>query len=134
MDSMTPDGIAPADTTVDNRLPLHELLGQIRTVLQAQAEAINADDFAGLEQLADQRDVLVARLDEYTVNDLDDAARTLAEQVAALDQLLMPLTRENHARAGAEMRELERGRVALQEYRRRGQTLIQNLAYLNQQG
>lgn len=118
----------------DSPMPLQELLGQIRAILRAQAEAINNDDFDGLERLADERDALVAGLDAYTASDLDDTTRALAEQVTALDQLLMPLARENHARAGAEMRDVERGRVALQEYRRRGQTLIQNLAYLNQQG
>lgn len=114
-------------------MPLLELLGQIQAILQAQAEAINNDDFDSLERLADERDALVASLDRYTVGDLDDTTRALAEQVTALDQLLVPLTRESHTRAGAEMRDVERGRVALQEYRRRGQTLIQNLAYLNQQ-
>lgn len=120
--SVTADGVEPL-----TRAPLHVLLGQIRTILQAQAEAINNDDFDGLERLADERDALVARLGAYTPSDLDDdATRALSEQVTALDQLLMPLARENHTRTSAEMRDLERGRVALQEYRRRGQTLIQN--------
>jgi hypothetical protein len=125
---MTPDS-----QTAPHELPLHELLRQIRTVLQAQAEAINTDDFDGLARLADERDLLVTRLGAYAASDLDAATRTLVEQVAALDQLLVPLTRESQLRSGAEMRDLERGRIALQEYRRRGQTLIQNLAYLSQQ-
>ncbi|MCC7369086.1 MAG: flagellar protein FliT [Chloroflexi bacterium] len=108
------------------------LLARLRTIVQAQAEALLADDFDRLEVLIAQREPLVADLSSYGITDLSVLDRALAEQVAALDQQLLALVRESLDRTGQEMRDVERGRTALAEYRRRGQTLIRNLAYLGQ--
>ena len=113
--------------------PIGALLARLRTVMQGQAEAINADDFEGLEHLTAEREPLVAALEHYAAADLRPEEHGLAEQVAALDQQLIALARESLNRTGQEIRDLHRGRGALNEYRRRGQTLIQNLAYLGQQ-
>lgn len=108
------------------------LLARLRNVVQAQAEALLADDFDRLEELIEQREPLVAELNGYGVSDLSVLDRGLADQVAALDQQLLALVRESLDRTGQELRDVERGRVALVEYRRRGQNLIRNLAYLDQ--
>ena len=115
-----------------NARPIGELLTQLRATLQAQAEAINGDDFEALERLAADRDQFVAELSQYTAADLSGSDRALAEQVGALDQQLVQMTRESLARTGQEMRDLDRGRAALTQYGQRGRQLIQNLAYLNQ--
>ena len=113
--------------------PIRDLLGQLRVLLQAQAEAINTDSFDVLEQLTAEREPLVAQLSRYIVRDLDAADQALAEQVAALDQQVVELARESILRTGQEIRDLDRGRAALNQYGQRGRQLIQNLAYLNQQ-
>jgi ABC-type phosphate transport system auxiliary subunit len=110
------------------------LLAQLRSMMQAQAEAINTDDFVLLERLTTEREPLVGQLSHYAVADLNAEDRVLAEQVAALDQQLMELTRESITRTGREIRDLDRGRTALQQYGQRGRQLIQNLSYLNRQG
>ena len=112
--------------------PIEALLMLLRATLQAQAEALNADDFVALDRLAADRDQLVAELRRYTAADLSASDRALAEQVDALDQQLVQMTRESLLRTGQEMRDLDRGRAALTQYGQRGRQLIQNLAYLNQ--
>jgi hypothetical protein len=116
------------------RPPLGAVLARLRNVLEAQADALAADDFDGLEQINADRDVLVAALDGYTRADARPGDRALLEQVAALDQRLQEQVRSGLEQVGKELREIHRGRSALVEYRRRGQTLIRNLAYLDLQG
>jgi hypothetical protein len=110
-----------------------EVLAHLRALIQAQAEAINTDDFDRLDQLTAEREPLVAELNQYTAADLNADDHVLAEQVTALDQQLAELTRESITRTGQEIRDLDRGRAALHQYGQRGQKLIQNLAYQNQQ-
>jgi hypothetical protein len=113
--------------------PISALLAQLRTLMQAQAEAINNDSFDLLDQLNLEREPLVIELSRYTVSDLDTTDHALAEQVAALDQQLVQLTRESIMRTGQEIRDLDRGRAALTQYGQRGKNLIQNLAHQAEQ-
>jgi hypothetical protein len=114
--------------------PLGALLARLRTILGAQAEALAADDFAGLERLSDERDRLVAALDPYTAADTGPGDRALLDQLGALDGRLQELARAGLEQAGHELRDVHRGRGALHEYRRRGQDLIGNLARLDLEG
>ncbi|MGE3269626.1 MAG: flagellar protein FliT [Chloroflexota bacterium] len=109
------------------------MLAQLRAVLQGQADAISTDDFDGLARLSEAREPLVSLLAQYTAADLGPEEHLLAEQLGALDQQVMALAQESQARTGQELRGIHRGRSALTEYARRGQTLIRNLAYLGQQ-
>ena len=109
--------------------PISKLLTRLRVLLQAQADAINNDSFDVLEQLNTEREPLVAELGRYTAADLNTADHALAEQVGALDQQLLELTRESIMRTGQEIRDLDRGRAAIHQYALRGKNLIQNLAY-----
>lgn len=113
--------------------PISELLTRLRTLLQSQAEAINSDSFDLLDELNLEREPLVTALSRYTVADLNSADHALAEQVAALDQQLVELTRESIMRTGQEIRDLDRGRAALNQYGQRGRNLIQNLAHQTEQ-
>lgn len=116
------------------RVPLGAVLARLRSVMEAQADALAADDFAGLEQINVDRDRLVAMLDGYTRADAQPGDVALLEQVTALDQRLQEQVRVGREQVERDMREVHRGRGALAEYRRRGQTLIRNLAYLDLQG
>ena len=107
---------------------------RLRVILEAQAEALAADDFAGLERLSGERDELVAALDPYGPPDLGPDERALLERLGALDGRLREQARAGLEQATHELREVHRGRTALQEYGRRGQNLITNLAQLDLEG
>jgi hypothetical protein len=127
--------VVHADASLhEPREPLGALLLQLRAVVQAQAEALEADDFDGLESLTTEREQLVVVLGGYTAADTRPDDRALIEQVGALDQRLIALAREGLERTSQELRDLHRGRGALNEYRRRGQNLIVNLAQLADEG
>ena len=70
---------------------LSMLLARLCTVLNGQAEALGADDFARLEHLCDDRDRLVALLDGYSAKDASPTDRELMNQISALDQRLSEL-------------------------------------------
>jgi hypothetical protein len=106
----------------------------LRDALEAQAEALGAEDFDSLEHLNDERDRLVAALDPYTPADAHPADLVLLEQLGALDERLIVMARAGLEQAGQELRDVHRGRGALNEYRRRGQNLIHNLARLDLEG
>lgn len=108
-------------------MPISELLTQLRTLMQSQAEAITSESFHQLDLLNLEREPLVTALSRYTVADLNSADYALAEQVAALDQQLVELTRESIVRTGQEIRDLDRGRAAVTQYGQRGRNLIQHL-------
>lgn len=114
-----------------NRAPLSELLARLRDLLQAQANALGADDFDGLERLSADRDQLVAALDAYTLAHASPQDRALLDQIGALDQRLLEMVRAGREQAAHDLRDVHRGRGALNEYRRRGQNLIHNLAQLD---
>jgi hypothetical protein len=122
---MTPTGPS-------RRPPLGAVLQRLRAILRGQAEALGAEDFAGLEQLDGERSRLVAALGQYGTSDTRPEDRELLEQIGALDQQLIGMAREGLERTNHELRDVHRGRGALTEYGRRGQTLIRNLAYLDQ--
>jgi hypothetical protein len=113
---------------------LGALLLQLRDVVQAQAEALEAEDFDLLDRVTTTREQLVVVLDSYTAVDMRADDRALIEQVGALDQRLIALAREGMERTSRELRDVHRGRGAMNEYRRRGQNLIGNLADLANQG
>ena len=121
-------------TTRPARLPLSALLAQLRSVLEAQGEALGADDLASLERLTSERERLVQALDTYVPADMGPADRALLEQIGALDQRLLEQARSGLEQTSHGLRDVHRGRVALHEYRRRGQNVIRNLAYLDRQG
>lgn len=121
-------------TTRPTRPPLGALLAQLRSVLEAQGEALSADDFASLERLTSERERLVQALDAYAPADMAPADRALLEQVGALDQRLMEQARSGLEQTSHGLRDVHRGRVALHEYRRRGQNLIRNLSLLDREG
>jgi hypothetical protein len=116
------------------REPLGTVLARLRTVLQQQADALSAEDFDGLERLDPIRERLVAELSRYTTADRTPEDRVLLERVSALDQRLLALARDSMARANHELGNVRRGRGALNEYRRRGQNVIQNLSRLDLEG
>src|SRR5262249_54956934 len=109
-------------------------LARLRTALRGQAEALAADDFAAVERFAAERDELVAALDWYTPADATAADRALLEQLSALDQRLLEAARSGLEQASHDLREVHRGRTALNEYQRRGQNLIRNLSLLDLEG
>lgn len=123
----------PGPSAASDGLPIGEILLRLRTTLQAQAEAINTDTFDALDQLAVDREQLGIELRRFTSADLDATDHALAEQVGALDQQLIEMTRQSIQRTGQEIRDLDRGRTALHQYGQRGRQLIQNLAHLNGQ-
>jgi hypothetical protein len=114
------------------RPPLSALLSRLRTVLEAQADAVGADDFTSLERFSAEREQLGRALDGYGPADFQASDRPLLEQIGALDQRLLEMTRSSLEQTNHGLRDVHRGRIALTEYRRRGQTLIRNLAYLDQ--
>jgi hypothetical protein len=116
------------------RPPLSVLLAKVRAVLEAQGEALGADDFASLERLTAERERLVQALGSYGPADRTPADRALLEQIGALDQRLIEMARSGLEQTTGGLRDIHRGRAALHEYRRRGQNLIRNLAYLDRQG
>jgi hypothetical protein len=116
------------------REPLGTVLARLRTVLQQQADALSAEDFDGLERLDPIRERLVAELSRYTAADRTPEDRVLLELVSALDQRLLALARDSMARVNHELGNVRRGRGALNEYRRRGQNVIQNLSRLDLEG
>ena len=107
------------------------LIARLRTVLEGQAEALSADDFATLERLSDERDRLVAALDACDATDVSPADREILGQIGALDQRLMELARVSQGQLGHDMRDIHGGRRALTEYQRRGQNLIRTLGILD---
>ena len=110
------------------------MLARLRVVLQMQADALSAEDFDGLDRLDAEREQLVAALGAYSSADAQDGDHALLEQVAALDQRLLTVARESLERTEQEMREVHRGRGALNVYRQRGQTVIRGLSRLNLEG
>jgi hypothetical protein len=124
-------GQQPAAT---HRPPLGAVLARLRTILQAQGDALSADDFAALAPLFAERERLVRALGLYGPADMAPTDRALLEQLGALDQRLIEVARSGMERTTAGLREVHRGRAALHEYRRRGQNLIRNLAYLDRNG
>lgn len=116
------------------REPLGVVLSQLRTVLQRQAEALNAEDFDGLDGLDAEREQLVAALGGYTAADTQPQDRELIQRVGALDQRLISIARESLERTAQDLREVHRGRGALNVYRQRGQATIHGLAHLDPEG
>lgn len=114
--------------------PLGEILARLRTVLLAQADALSAEDFEHLDRLDAEREQLVAGLGAYTAADTGAEDQPLLDQIAALDQRLLALAREELRRTEQEMREVNRGRGALNVYRQRGQRTIRGLAILDLEG
>jgi predicted phage gp36 major capsid-like protein len=123
----------PASPSTAQPASIGDLLMGLRTMVRAQAEAINTDDFVEFERLTAEVTPLIASMSQFATADLSAADRVLIEQVSALDQQLLELARESLSRTGQEMRDIDRGRAALHQYGQRGQTLIRNLAALNQQ-
>jgi DNA invertase Pin-like site-specific DNA recombinase len=117
-----------------DHIPLSSLLARLCDLLQAQADALSADDFDGLERLSAERDTLVAALDGYTPADASPQDRVLLDQIGALDQRLLEMVRAGQEQATHDLRDVHRGRGALNEYQRRGQNLIRNLAQLDLEG
>jgi hypothetical protein len=111
--------------------PLGTVLARLRDVMLAQGEALGADDFDSLERLSVERDQLVAALAPYTAADATAADRPLLDQIGALDQRLLEQVRAGREQATHSLRDVHRGRGALNEYQRRGQNLIGNLAQLD---
>ena len=117
-----------------DHVPLSSLLARLRDLLQAQADALSANDFDGLERLSTERDTLVAVLDGYAPAEASPQDRVLLDQIGALDQRLLEMVRAGQEQATHDLRDVHRGRGALAEYQRRGQNLIHNLAQLDYQG
>ena len=116
------------------RPPLRTVLTRLGAVLRAQADAVSAEDFDGLDRLDAEREKLVAALSTYSAADARPEDRALIEQVGALDQQLLAVAREEIRRTKQEMREVHRGRGAMNQYRQRGQATIHGLARLNLEG
>ena len=117
-----------------SRATLGDVLARLRVVLQMQADALSAEDFDGLDRLDAERERLVAALGAYSSADAQDGDHAVLEQVAALDQRLLTVARESLERTEQEMREVHRGRGALNVYRQRGQSVIRGLSRLNLEG
>ena len=117
-----------------SRATLGDVLARLRVVLQMQADALSAEDFDGLDRLDAEREQLVAALGAYSSADAQDGDHAVLEQVAALDQRLLTVARESLERTEQEMREVHRGRGALNVYRQRGQSVIRGLSRLNLEG
>jgi hypothetical protein len=107
------------------------VLARLRDVVQAQANALAADDFEGLERLTADRERLVHLLDGYTAADRTPADLPLLEQVAALDERLTTLAQTSLDQTSHELGEVRRGRGVLTAYQKRGESLIRNLARMN---
>ena len=116
------------------RPPLSTVLTRLRVVLRAQTDALGTEDFDGLDRLDAEREQLVAALGTYSAADARPEDRALIEQVGALDQQLLAVAREEIRRTQQEMREVHRGRGAMNQYRQRGQATIHGLARLNLEG
>lgn len=116
------------------REPLGALLGQLRDLIQAQAEALSAEDFGALDRFDAARTQLVAALGRYTPSDVRPEHQALLDQIVALDQRLAAVARESLERTARELREVRRGRSALQAYRRRGQAPTGGLGRLDREG
>jgi hypothetical protein len=114
--------------------PLSSLLVRLRHVLQAQAEALGADDFTGLEGFSVERDRLVAALGPYTPAEVTPEDRKVLDQIGALDQRLMEQLRSGQQQARHDLGDVRRGRTALNAYRARGQSAVRNLALLDFHG
>jgi hypothetical protein len=117
-----------------DRATLSPLLARLRDLLLAQADAVAAADFTRMDELSEDRDVLVTALDAYAAADATAEDRALLDQIGALDQRLLEMTRAGQEQATHDLGEVRRGRIALTEYQRRGQNLIRNLAQLDLQG
>ena len=117
-----------------SRATLGDVLARLRVVLQMQADALSAEDFDELDRLDAEREQLVAALGAYSSADAQDGDHAMLEQVAALDQRLLTVARESLERTEQEMREVHRGRGALNVYRQRGQSVIRGLSRLNLEG
>ena len=113
---------------------LGDVLARLRDVLQTQADALSAEDFDGLDRLDAEREQLLAALGAYSAADAHAGDRALLEQVSALDQRLLTVARESMERTEQELREVHRGRGALNAYRQRGQAVIRGLDRLNREG
>ncbi len=124
--------MAPHDRSA--RAPLNTVLTRLRIVLRAQADALSAEDFDGLDRLDVEREQLVAALSAYSAADARPEDRALIDQVGALDQRLLAVAREEIRRTKQELREVHRGRGALNQYGQRGQSTIRGLARLNLEG
>ena len=125
---MAPYDHAPA------RESLSTVLIRLRAVLRGQADALSADDFDGLERLDAEREQLVATLSTYSAADTRPEDRALIDQVGALDQQLLAVAREELRRTGQELREVHRGRGAMNQDRQRGQATIYGLVRLDLEG
>ena len=121
-------------SSLSPRPMLGDVLARLRTVLLEQADALSAEDFDGLDRLDAEREQLVAVLGMYSAADRHPEDRDLLEQVSALDQRLLSVARESLERTEQELREVHRGRGALNVYRQRGQTVIRGLARLDLEG
>jgi hypothetical protein len=123
-----------SDSGLSARETLGDVLARLRVVLQLQADALSAEDFEGLDRLDAERERLVAALGSYSPADAQDGDQALLEQVGALDQRLLTVAREGLERTQQELREVHRGRGALNVYRQRGQAVIRGLDRLNLEG
>jgi hypothetical protein len=110
---------------------LTDVLARLHAVVQAQADALDAEDFASVAQAGEARDILVASLDLYQAADMGLEDRRALEQIAAIDQRLVASAQQGLDRASREKRTLFKGQGALQQYRRRGQALIGALHQLD---
>ena len=117
-----------------SRDSLGTVLAQLRAVLLAQADALSAEDFDSLDRLDAERERLVATLGSYSAADRHPEDSALLEQIGALDQRLRTVGRDSLERAERELREVHRGRSALNVYRQRGQTVVRGLDRLNLEG
>jgi hypothetical protein len=113
------------------REPLAAVLNRLRAVVQAQAAALDVEDFPSVAEKGVERDALVAALDQYRGSDLRPEDRGVLEQIAAIDQRLVASAQQGLDQANLAMRSLFRGQGALQKYHRRGQQLIGALHQLD---
>ncbi len=111
--------------------PLSAVLARLRDVVQAQANALAADDFEGFERLTADRERLVQLLDGYTAAARIPADLPVLEQIAALDERLTTLAQTSLDQTTNELGEVRRGRSVLTAYQKRGESLIRNLAQMN---
>jgi hypothetical protein len=109
----------PLDGADTLREPLNAVLLRLRTTIQAQIEAVSADAFDDLDGLSEERDRLVAHLTAYGPGDAQPLDQPLLHQVGALDEQLRAVTAASLEQTRIELRDLRRGRGALNGYRRR---------------
>ena len=112
-------------------MPLADLLLRLRASIDAQADALDLEDFERVAQAGVERDRLVAALDQYGPADFRPEDRAVLEQVAAIDQRLVASARAGLERADRDRRSIFRGQGALKKYQRRGQTLMGALHQLD---